>query len=82
VSALPSSDVFGSVPVALGAELLRPVEGFGVRYKTRDGRFVLVSHPSLDDDERRANTGANVFYFVAADCLQFDQLAVTAGPRK
>lgn len=82
VSALPSPDVFGSVPVALGAELLRPVEGFGVRYKTRDGRFVLVSHPSLDDDERRANTGANVFYFVAADCLQFDQLAVTAGPRK
>lgn len=82
VSALPSPDVFGTVPVALGADLLRPVEGMGVRYTTRDGRFVLVSHPSLDDDVRRADTRANVFYFVAADCVQYDKLAVAVGPRK
>ena len=53
--------------VPSGVTQTTKVDGFGVRFITKDGKFAMIKYPGLD----RANAGTTSF-FVEADCVEFD----------
>lgn len=59
--------------VPSGSAQSTKIDGFGVQFVTKDGKYAMVKYPRLDP----VNPGYSRF-FVAANCVEFDSAAIKA----